>query len=305
MPPKEVPLPFDMDDYLPREWNVPKMTPQEMAKNIWLAHNDPMDDDGGSTKVRLFNEELARDKKKAFAKFDNELDAEMASYEEDAMRDLGLAVPKKETSKPKTAPMAKRSATGVSTLKARSAASALSNPSRPSFAAGTGTATTKSRAPTGLVSSKKTIKPLADTPAPRQALASTASRSTIGYAQGRAGRVAPAARKPISNVTKPAPFSAAARRVAPATASRPAPVTARSRSALSRSSSTATDATLVADSEPEDQFRRIAEMELAIQLEDLTNSIDDDDEAWANSFNSQLQMDDDEDDFQMKLPEGF
>ncbi|KAJ4370627.1 hypothetical protein N0V83_005148 [Neocucurbitaria cava] len=316
MPPKEVPLEDDMDDYLPKNWNFPKIDHESMTRGILEAYHNPIEDDGRTRNQRKFEEELERERKKRDEEFENVFEAQMARDEAEARWYLGIEEPKKAAPKPSGAP--KRATTGVSTMKARMAASALSPMSKPSYAAPTTAA--KSRLPSGLISSRKPTKqPLAEPTAARQATATAASKSTIGYAQGRAGRTGLATRKPLSNVTKPAPFSATTttRRAPSAPAPAPAPVThnystVRSRSALSRSSSTATDATLVTPHQDQDEqsYRTAEEIEREMQLLMLTRELEgDEDDAWMHSFNSQLHGDDlDEEeleDFQFQIPEGF
>lgn len=306
MAPKEVPLPDDMDDYLPRDWKFPMFEGKNSTRDILEAYHNPIGDDGRPKKLREFEEELSRQKKQRDADFDKVFSAQMAKDDAEMRRYMGVDVPKKEASKPvATATTSKRTTTGISTLKARSAASALSPLVKPSFAAPTAAA--KSRVPTGIIMSKKTMKPLAEPTASRRAVAAAASNSTIGYAQGRAGRAAPAARKPLSNVTKPAPFSTTRRAAATfIDPSRSNPTNAaRSRSAFSRSSSAATDATLI----PEDQPYRTAEdEERELELMLLSRSDDEGDDAWSNSFNDQLQagpLEEELEDFQFQLPDGF
>jgi len=306
MAPKEIPLPDDMDDYLPKDWKFPMFEGKNSMRDIWQAHHNPIGDDGRPKKLREFEEELAKEKKQRDVDFDKVFSAQMAKDDAEMRRYVGIDVPKKEVPKPAvTAPASNRTTTGVSTLRARSAASALSPAAKPSFAAPTAAA--KSRVPTGNVLSKKTAKPLAEPAASRRAVAAAASNSTIGYAQGRAGRAAPAARKPLSNVTKPAPFSTT-RRVAPSSSdpSRSnATQAVRSRSAFSRSSSAATDATLIAEEQP---YRTAEDEERELELMLLSRSDDEGDDAWSNSFNDQLQtgpLEEELEDFQFKLPEGF
>lgn len=306
MPPKEVPLPDDMDDYLPKDWNFPKMDDASMIRGIWAAHHNPIEDDGRPKKLREFEEELERDKKQRDIDFDKVFSEQMAKDEADAMRHLGIAVPKKEEPK-KEALKPKRTTTNISTMRARSAVQALSPSAKPNFAAPTAAA--KSRLPTGLISSKKPTKAPVEPTASRRAAAVAASNSTIGYAQGRA-RQTPAPRKPLSNVTKPAPFSTTTRRPAPTTtstaATRPTG-TVRSRTGFSRSSSTATDATLVAP--PTEAYRTAEDIERELELMLLAREEEDEEEdAWMNSFNSQLRgdvMEEELADFQLRLPEGF
>jgi hypothetical protein len=304
MPPKEVPLAEEMDDYLPKDWKFPKVDGANMARGIWAAHHNPIEDDGRPRKLRQFEEELAKEKKKGAADFDDVFSAQMAKDDAETRRYMGVDATKTGLSNA----VPKRAATGISTLKARSAAQALSPAAKPNFAAPT--AAVKSRLPTGLISSKKTTKPLVEPSASRRAAAAAASNSTIGYAQGRAGRAAPAARKPLSNVTKPAPFSATSRRptapVNSAAPTRAASSTVRSRSAFSRASSTATDATLV--TQEEESYRTAEDDDRDLELMLLSRSNEEEDDAWSNSFNSQLHgdpVDEELEDFQLQLPEGF
>lgn len=313
MPPKEIPLLDDMDDYLPRDWNFPKIDNESMVRGIWEAYHNPIEDDGRTRKQREFEEEVQRERKQRDEEFGKVFEAQMAKDDAEAMRYLGISISKREAPKPTvTAAASKRATTGLSTMKARSAAAALSPASKPSYAAPTTAA--KSRLPTGLVSSKKQMKPLAEPTASRQAAAVAASKSTIGYAQGRAGRSTSAVRKPLSNVTKPAPFSAPTRGPISTSSARSAsastnPGTVRSRSAFSRSSSTATNATLVASHEEDQSYQTAEDVERELELLMLSRELEnDDDDAWMNSFNNQLHgdpLDEELEDFQFQLPEGF
>jgi len=290
MPPKEIPLADDMDDYLPKDWNFPTIDKATMNRGIWQAYSNPIEDDGRPKKLREFEEGLERSKKKRDEDFDKLFAAEQAKQDAESRRYMGVDVPRKTAQKP------------ISTMRARSAAQALSPAStKPSFARPT--AAVKSRLPTGFVSSKKT-KPLVEPTPARRAAAVAASHSTIGYAQGRA---APAGRKPLSNVTKPAPFSAASRQTS---STRPTGTMARSRSAFSRSSSAATDATLVTPDDEEEPHRTAEDVERELELMLLARDEDEneDEDRWLNSFNSQLAgdpVDEELEDFQLRLPEGF
>ncbi|CAN9380450.1 unnamed protein product [Alternaria alternata] len=308
MPPKEIPLQDDMDEFLPRDWTMPKITNQDMVRGIWQAYHNPIEDDGRTREQRKFEEEIQQGRKKRDEQMEKVLAAQMAKDDAETKEYYGIKEPKKEAPK---APAALRTrTTGPSTMRARSAAAALSPPSKPSYAAPTAAA--KSRVPTGLVASRKGAKTPTQLTASRQASAAAASKSTIGYAQGRAGRAAPAARKPLSNVTKPAPFSAASR-PASSTHIRSASTntgTMRSRGPMSRCSSTATDATLVTPPEEEEEPRRTAEdVERELELLLLSRSDDEDDDAWMNSFNTQLHgadpLEEDHENFQLQLPEGL
>lgn len=304
MPPKEVPLPDDMDDYLPRDWKVPEITHEAIVRGIREAYINPVEDDGRTRKQREFEEEFQRERKQRDEEWDKVFEAQMAKDDAEMRRYMGIEELPKKTPKPTTTSTAlKRNTTGVSTLKAKSAAAALSQPPKASYAAPT--TATKSRLPSGLVSSKKPAKPLAQSTASRQAAAVAASKSTIGYAQGRAGRTASAVRKPLSNVTKPAPFSAGAARPVSATRENG---TTRTRNPMSRCSSTSTNATLVTSQQEEQPYRTAEDVEREMELLFLSRSDDEDDEAWMNNFGSQLQgdpLEEELEDFQFQLPEGF
>lgn len=306
MPPKEIPLLDDMDDY--KDFKFPNFNNKDTVRGIWQAYHNPIEDDGRPKKLREFEEELELSKKKRDEDFDKLFSAEQAAEDAEIRRYMGLEDPKTK----KAALQPKRTTTNISTMRAKSAAHALSPASaKPSFAAPT--AAVKSGLPTGFISSKKTTKPLIEPTPARRAAAVAASNSTIGYAQGRAGRAAPAARKPLSNVTKPAPFSTTTRRPTPASSSTSVPMTgrptgtmARSRSAFSRSSSTATDATLVQEEQP---YQTAADVERELELMLLARDEENGDEdRWLSSFNSQLAgnpVDEELEDFQLRLPEGF
>ncbi|KAJ4300883.1 hypothetical protein N0V90_002971 [Kalmusia sp. IMI 367209] len=304
MPPKEIPLLNDMDDYLPRDWKIPKLE----NGGVWEAYHNPLEDDGRTKLQREFEEGLERDTKKNNEEFDKQFEQQWERDQAEAARYMGAEIPKKATPKNtiKAADVKKRT-TGPSTLKARSAAAALAEPRKHAFAAPT--AATKSRLPSKVVSSKK---PIIDPSATRHAAATAASKSTIGYAQGRSPATRIAARKPLSNVTKPAPFSVTSRPppTASSTHNRNASVSSiasKPRGPFSRSSSTSTNATLVAPQE-EQPYRTAEDVERELELM-LLRDDDEDDEAWANSFSSQLgggdPFDEDLDGFQLELPEGL
>jgi hypothetical protein len=301
MPPKEIPLEGDMDDY--NIGTIPKISDQAMVRGIWQAYHNPIEDDGRTREQRKFEEEVQQGRKQHNEEMEKVFAAQMAKDDAETREYYGIKQPKQEAPKPTL----KKTTTGLSTIRARSAAAALSPPLKPSYAAPTATA--KSRLPTGLVSGRKGAKTPTELTASRQASSAATSKSTIGYAQGRAVRTGPAARKPLSNVTKPAPFSVASR--PPTSQNRSASAATgtipRSRGPMSRCSSTSTNATLVAPQEeqthrtPED-----AERELEFQL--LMRDDEDEDEAWMESFNSQLhgdQFEEENEGFQFQIPEGF
>ena len=303
MPPKEIPL-LDDYDYLPRDWHIPKLE----AGGVWEAYHDPIEDDGRTKLQRQFDEKMERDRKKRDEDFEKKFNEQMDKEQADMARRFGVEIPKKAAPKPALKSIRDgKKTTGISTLKARSAAAALSEPRRPIHVAST--AASRSRLPTKTLASQK---PSAIPASSRHAAAAAASRSTIGYAQGRenAANKNPA-RKPLSNVTKPAPFSVATKRPLTASSShnrnisKPS-IAAKPRGPFSRCSSTSTNATLVAPPEEESNFRTAEDIERELELMILHND-DEDDEAWMNSFNGSLGgndvLDEDLDDFQLKLPE--
>ncbi|KAF1838685.1 hypothetical protein BDW02DRAFT_564790 [Decorospora gaudefroyi] len=311
MPPKEVPLEDDMDDYLPKAWTIPKISNEAMVCGIWQAYHNPVEDDGRTREQRKFEEEIQRDRKQRDEQFDAVFQAQMAKDDAETRKYYGMEQPKKEIRKGQVPSAAlKKATTGPSTIRARSAAAALSPSSKPSYAAPT--AAVKSRVPTGLVSGRKGAKTPTELTASRQASVAAVSKSTIGYAQGRAGRTALTARKPLSNVTKPPPFSATQRpNTTSSTHNRSVSTntgTVRSRGPMSRCSSTSTNATLVTP-QPEEVYRTAEEVDREMDLLLLSRfGDDDDDEAWMNSFNNQLHgdpLEEDHADFQFQLPEGF
>lgn len=309
MPPKEIPLEDDMDDWLPRNWTIPKISEQDMVRGIWQAYHNPVEDDGRTRGQRQFEEELQKGRKQRDEHFEKVFASQMAKDDAEMREYYGIKDPKADAPKAATSvAVLKKGSIGLSTMRARSAAAALGPTSKPSYTATT--AAVKSRVPTGLVSGRKGAKTPTELTVSRQASATAASKSTIGYAQGRAGRVAPAARKPLSNVTKPAPFSGTSRplssihnRSASASSG-----TIRSRGTTSRCSSTTTGA---APAEEEQPRRTAEDLEREMELLLLAQSGDEDDEVWAQSFNTQLlgndilEQHDEDDEFQFKLPEGF
>lgn len=305
MPPKEIPLPDNLDDDMdPINWDFPMFKGENAVRGIHSAYYNPLEDDGRTKGERELEESLAREQKEANDKFDKLFADIMAKDEEEAMRGLGMAPPKKLAPKEE---LPRRKMPAPSTLKARSAVAALSPPPKPNYAAPTAAA--KTRVPSSLIPSRKPAKPTMNPSTSRNAAASAASRTTIGYAQGRLRGAT--ARKPLSNVTQPPPSSASSRRPTTATslANRNASsrsVVAKPRGAFSRSSSTATDATLVAPSE--ENNRTVEDVEREFELLLLQDDDDENVDAWMDSFRSQVEgdpIDEQFEDFQFQLPEGF
>ncbi|KAL5377034.1 hypothetical protein PMIN06_011749 [Paraphaeosphaeria minitans] len=306
MPPKEVPLLDDMDDYLPRDWKIPKFE----NGGVDDVYHNPLEDDGRTKLQRQFEETLEHDIIKRDEKFDRILDQQIERNHVEAARHFGVALPKQTVPKPTliAGEHTRQRPTGPSTLKAKSAAAALSGSRRPTYA--TPTTTIKPRLPSKQFADKKYITNSSTT---RHAAAAAASKSTIGYAQGRenaTSRLQP--RKPLSNVMKPAPFSITAERTTtlPSTHNRntsTSSVAGKTPRAFSRSSSTSTNATLVAPPRDASTYRTAEEIERELELMLLRDDDNDDEEAWAHSFNDLLSggdpFDEDVNDFQFQLPQ--
>jgi hypothetical protein len=307
MPPKEVPLPDNLDDDMPAiDWDFPQFKGTNMTRGAYSIYHNPVEDDGRTRGERELEESLARDRKKANEDFDSLFADIMAKEDAEAKRYLGIECPKKSAPKEQ---LPKKEIPALSTLKAKSAVAALLPSPEPLY-----TAPVKSRAPTGVVAGRKPLRSTMVPPASRNAAAITASRSTIGYAQGRA--TGPATRKPLSNVSRPPSNSTVPRRPTTASSTRsritvasiPA-VKPRARAPSTRSSSTSTNATLVPPSH--ESYRSAEDVEREMALLFLHDDEDDEPvEAWTNSFRSQLESERDPIDeqfegFQLQLPEGL
>lgn len=321
MPPKEVPLLDDMDDYIPRDWDFSVLSGPNAMRGMMSAYHNPIEDDGRTKGQREFEESLEASRKKRDEEFDKIFEAQMAKDDAESRRYFGIQEPKKEASKPTVkATSSVRPTTGLSTMRARSAAAALAPTDRSTPRFGASTTAAKARVPTGLLYGRKTPKTPIEPTAPhhaRHASAVVSSKSTIGYAQGRGVRSGSAMRPPLSNVTKPVgPNLSTTKRAGTTTPSfasshqRTASAAASSKSRpFSRSSSTSTNATLVNPPLQTDPFEETAEsVERELELLALQDELGDD-EAWMNSFSDQLggvdPVDEDLEDFQLQLPDGI
>ena len=291
-----------MDDF-PSDWKFPMFEGKNMTRGIWSAYHNPIEDDGRTKKEREFEEGLARDKKKRDEEFDKLFEATMAKDEAEARKRLGIESPKKAA--PKAGLPPKKKILGPSTVRSRSAAAALSSVAKPTYSVPT--TATKSQVPSSLFPNRRGAKPVMAPSASRHAAATTASKSTIGYAQGRA--TSTTARKPLSNVTKPRPASSATIRqpaTAPYVRNRTASVASTaSKRTFSRASS---NATLIAPPHEEDNFQTAEDVEREMALLLLQDDPEDEEiDAWVNNFNSELSggIDDEFADFQLQLPKGL
>ncbi len=310
----------DMDDYIPKDWDFSVLSGENAMRGITSAYHNPVEDDGRTKGQREFEEGLERDRKRRDDEFDKIFAAQMAKDDAESRRYFGITAPKREA--PRAAVKTNssvRPTTGLSTMRARSAAAALAPTDRSTPRFGASTMTAKARVPTGLVSGRKTPKTSAEPTAARharQASAVVSSKSTIGYAQGRAVRSGSAMRPPLSNVTKPIGPNLTTTRRAGTTTPSFASGHQRTISAassiktrpFSRSTSSSTNATLVAPP-PADPFQETAEsVERELELLALQDDMDDD-EAWMNSFSDKLTsvdpLDEEFADFQLQLPDGI
>lgn len=170
MPPREIPLPDHPDD-----WPLDRKYPQFEGNNL--------------TKGWITAGQTVRRDKDEFAEFQEKLkkaeENERKERERDAANAKLMAAKAASTSKP-------------STLKSRSAASALTSGSKtgsiPSFAAPT--TATKARLPSS-INRKPSQMPQAPGNA-RHLAAKAASNTTLGYSKGRA--VSASARAPLSSI---------------------------------------------------------------------------------------------------------
>ncbi|KAF2740431.1 hypothetical protein EJ04DRAFT_507965 [Polyplosphaeria fusca] len=297
MPPREIPLPEDYDEDMPPiNWDFPMFRGKNMTRGISEIYLNPVEADGRTRIEREEDEWLVKSGKERDEESDRLLKKIMA--EDEASIDFGVE-PITKTA-PKESLLKKRTP-ALSTIKARSAAAALSPAPKPSYAAPTAAAKSK-----GLFAAKKT-KPAIAPSATRHAAATAASRSTIGYAQGRPG--ASNARKPLSSITRPTsssqraiPSSSLPKRSASSNAD---PVRPRTGRTLSRTASTATDATLVADPQEGQSYRTAHDIEMEMRLMALGEDDEQDVDTWMDSFASQIAGDPLEDeyaDFQFLLP---
>ncbi|KAF2657293.1 hypothetical protein K491DRAFT_654893 [Lophiostoma macrostomum CBS 122681] len=309
MPPKEVPLPDNLDDDMPPiDWSFPMFKGANMTRKYSAIYANPIEDDGRTRGQREFEEGLARDQKKADERFDEIFSEAMAKEDAELMKSFGVESPKKPAPK---AALPKQNVAAPSTIRARSAATALAPAQKkPSYAAPTVAA--RSRLPTSMLPSRKPTKPSMNPSTSRNAAAVAASKSTIGYAQGRKTGSSP--RKPLSNVTRPPPNSIASRRPTTASSNGKAPSTIKSviakpRGGFSRSASTASDATLVAPAQESYRTAEDIEHEMRILMLGDDEEDDEDVDKWMESFRSQVQgadpIDEQFEDFQLQMPADF
>ena len=185
MPPREVPLPDYPDDW-PHDRTYPQFEGKNLTRGWWFEFCPQKDDDDDE-----------------FSDFDEKL-KKIKALEQKKKQQQQAQQAKKTATVKKTPTLNQTTRDPLTskppeTLKSRSAASALSNPikpsSIPSFAAPTAAA--KARLPSAPVS-KKPTNTTTTAGNSRHTAARVASNSTMGYSKGRV--VSAATRKPASAV---------------------------------------------------------------------------------------------------------
>jgi hypothetical protein len=303
MPPREIPLPDNLDEDMPPiNWDFPQFKGENMMRGADEIYINPVEDDGRTRNQRLVDEAMERMKKQAEEEHDRHV-AKIAADEDAHLHEVfGGGMPKKSAPQSQ---LPKRTVAAPSTIKARSAAAALSAAPKASYAAPTAAAKSK-----GLLPGKKATKSAIAPSATRHAAATAASKSTIGYAQGRP---AANARKPLSSIARPAPSSFGRPTTASSTQARnPANGSGTSRTgrAFTRSISGATDTTLVADAEDDQSQRTEEDIEHEMQILALTLQAEADGEvdAWMDKFGNHFGEDPLEEeyaDFQLQFPDSL
>ena len=172
-------MPDDMDDYLPRDWKFPMFQGKNANRGIWDAYHNPVEDDGRTKGERELDEQMEADRKARDEEFDKLFNARWERDQAEVSRYFGVE-PLKKTglSSSKPGDPKKKMPVGPSTVKAKTAVAALSETRKPNFAVST--AATKSRIPAGLNPSKKAPITSVAPSASRHAIATAASRNTIG-----------------------------------------------------------------------------------------------------------------------------
>lgn len=182
------------DEFGPNK-TFPHLAPENLMRGWASVYMAPLDENGLAPLEREAQERQKRFEKESDLQLRKAMDEAFAEIDRDVREDLGLAVPssKKSVRANKKAP---------STLLAKNAASALSRSSKaaPRLTTAAVSAAHKPRAPLALNVRKARLPPPAEnnTTSQRNPAGMAASRSTLGYAQGRA--VSQRVRKPVTSV---------------------------------------------------------------------------------------------------------
>ena len=275
----------------------PMLEGANFTRGIYSTYFNPVGDDGLTRSEREDLEQKAKEDKKNEEIMQKAIDDMFKEVEESVAEGLLskkqnaiIEEPKKSQKVPPTRkPLASKT---PSTINSKSAAAALSPPPKASFAASTVAA--KSRLPSRLISSKKPT-PMNPSVA-RHAAATTASRTTIGYSQGRAA--SSSMRKPLSNLARSTPASTVSGAHKRAVSTPAAP--------LSRGTSRASsEATITLARFAKENFTYEAEEELMQKMQHVSfDEVDEEDlEDCMRGYMPAALLDDDEyDDFRLEIP---
>lgn len=277
-----------------------------LTRGMWSTYFDPVDEHGISRLERQEAEDDAR-----YERMVDEMtrkaieDLDLVSLDVSQYTGMESRQKREREAKPKKAGLAGKAskvlsktptAQGLSTIASKDAAAALSYSSRPPTSASTRgfaapTASTKARAPSALVNRKTRPTPTPSNPSTmHHAAATAASRTTLGYSQGRA--VSSTVRKPASAISDAKPKRSVT-----------SPGAARSRAASSQAGGVqpARGAVIGMRQEPdvEDWLRM-----RGARVEGDEEGADD---FVKNQLPEYLRADDEDEleGFQLKLPQGF
>ena len=178
MPPREVPLPDHPDDCWPVDRTYPQFEGKNLTRGWWSEYSNQADEDE-DTEFSDFEEKLKAVEQKERS------GGTQGGKKGTPVKKAGLQTAKRDPLTTK-APQ---------TMKAKSAATALSGTSKPSTTANL--AAPKARSTSTLASKKPALAP-APPGNTRHTAAKVASNSTLGYSKGRA--VSGAARKPLAQL---------------------------------------------------------------------------------------------------------
>ena len=187
---------YDSGDEFGPDKTFPHLAPENLMRGWASVYMAPVDENGLAPLEREAQERQKRFEKESDIQLRKAMDEAFAEIDRDIREDLGLAT----SSSKKSVPASKKA---PSTLLAKNAASALSRSSKaaPRLTTAAVPAAHQSRAPRALNVRKIRQPPVANnTSSQRHPAGMAASRSTLGYAQGRA--VSQRVRKPVTSVFK-------------------------------------------------------------------------------------------------------
>jgi hypothetical protein len=181
-PPKPEPLPYD-SDVLPRgSLTFEGLKKENILRGYYEKYHDPEDENGVRLKDREFEESKERALQEADASILREI--ERTDWSVADVPETKHLKKKADPTAPKATTKIARSPKFIPTIASRTAASALALPDRKGRMP---LAPKSQNKPASLLSGmKKATKPLAPTKAPADlGIGKTASRSTLGYTKGR------------------------------------------------------------------------------------------------------------------------